>query len=147
MHVVCCLPASPPACPSSYLETILEQLGSWTVMVPPLPPLTRYKREVAIKQVGSRMPHGCCSVERLRIAARAAPCSQTRCRIIRPAAADQPHSTHLRPAACIIPACHCSWQEEAESGMPGLPLALPPPGFTSKKGATFLQSVPRTEQE
>jgi hypothetical protein len=38
-------------------------------------------------------------------------------------------------------------QEEAESGMPGLPEALPPPGCSSKKGLPFLECVRRTQQE
>ncbi|WIA21715.1 hypothetical protein OEZ85_000881 [Tetradesmus obliquus] len=70
-----------------YLAGILERLGPWAALVPPLPALTRYKREVAVKQ------------------------------------------------------------EEAESGMPGLPEALPPPGTASKKGLPFLECVRRTQQE
>lgn len=35
-----------------YLDVILQALGSAAVLVPPVPPLTRYKREVAVKQVG-----------------------------------------------------------------------------------------------
>lgn len=34
-----------------YLDAILTVLGSEAVMIPPVPPLTRYKREVAVKQV------------------------------------------------------------------------------------------------
>lgn len=34
-----------------YLDAILTALGSEAVMIPSVPPLTRYKREVAVKQV------------------------------------------------------------------------------------------------
>lgn len=34
-----------------YLQGILSKLGSWSDMVPSVPPLTRYKREVAVVQV------------------------------------------------------------------------------------------------
>eukprot|EP00775_Hariotina_reticulata_P003791 gene3791-4049_t len=37
--------------------------------------------------------------------------------------------------------------EEAEAHMPGLPLCLPAPGTTSKKGIPFLESVRRIDQE
>jgi hypothetical protein len=38
-------------------------------------------------------------------------------------------------------------QEEGEALMPGLPLRLPAPGTTSKKGVAFLESVRRIDQE
>lgn len=46
-----------------YLAGILERLGPWDALVPPLPALTRYKREVAVKQVRAQLLllllHGC----------------------------------------------------------------------------------------
>lgn len=39
------------SCIYRYLDAILAHLGSEAVMIPPTPHLTRYKREVAVKQV------------------------------------------------------------------------------------------------
>eukprot|EP00878_Enallax_costatus_P006953 GHUV01007287.1.p1 GENE.GHUV01007287.1~~GHUV01007287.1.p1 ORF type:complete len:760 (+),score=222.01 GHUV01007287.1:879-3158(+) len=70
-----------------YLQGIVSRLGSWQDMIPIIPPLSRFKREVAVKQ------------------------------------------------------------EEAESGMTGLPERLPPVGAMSRKGVPFMESVKRVEQE
>lgn len=42
-----------------YLAGVTQQLGGWGDMVPPVPGLTRYKRELAVKQVRSQLE--CCT--------------------------------------------------------------------------------------
>jgi hypothetical protein len=36
--------------PRSYLQLVHQRLGSWRRMVPPPPPIVRYKREISVKQ-------------------------------------------------------------------------------------------------